>query len=477
MVAICGRPNVGKSSLFNILAKSRIAIVDPTPGVTRDRISTYVRIDDKCFELVDTGGIGIEKESQFGEAIFHQVQIALEKADIILFMVDIMEGLNALDVTVADMLRKYKDEKTIWVLANKTDHVGLLKEQDQFYRLGFGEPLCVSAAHRQGIGELKEKLYERLPVSTTTPPEDVEIKIAVVGRTNVGKSTFINALAHEERMIVSEIPGTTRDSVDVYFEKDGKTLIAIDTAGLRRGKNVQNSIDFYSQARAQRAIRRADVVVFMIDAAVEISKIDKQIAEMVRDECKPAILVINKWDLAKGQSTPDKYEKYLSSMMPDLAYAPMSFITAKTGKNVAATIDLAKNLHKRAHTHISTGELNRVIKQVTSKKGPPYVRGKQGKIYYATQGEVVPPTFVLFVNYPHLFDDKYQRYMFRELQQRLGLNEVPIKLIFRERERMARAKDKDEKKEAVKTASKSPIEPFDEEPLATTDGNGGENEE
>ena len=441
-VAICGRPNVGKSSLFNVLAGKRISIVDPTPGVTRDRISTFLKIRDKCFELIDTGGIGIEGESEFGEEVFHQVELALERASIILFMVDIQEGIAPLDHRVAELLRRKQGDKLVWVLANKADEQCHAREKDQFRKLGFGEPLCTSAAHHRGIDELEEMLYEHLPLVEENPADRAEMKIAVVGRVNVGKSTFINSIAAEDRVIISEIPGTTRDSVDVCIEKDGRVLIAIDTAGLKKAGNVHDSIEFYSQARTQQSIRRADVVILMMDAVDKISAVDKQIAQTIREDCKPAIIVINKWDLVKSHSdktvTTEDYERYITDQLPELGYVPIIFITAKTGKNVSAVVDLARSLMKRALRRISTGELNRLVQKLVSRHAPPLYCGKQGKLYYATQAEVVPPTFIMFVNRPEIFTTTYQRYLFREFQRQLGFKEIPIRFWFKEREREIR---------------------------------------
>lgn len=432
VVTICGRPNVGKSTLFNLLTGKRIAIVDPTSGVTRDRVSAFAEIGDKHFELIDTGGLGVEDESVFGKAVTRQAQLALETASLILFMVDIKAGITPLDVEVAEMLRKHHNDKKIWLLANKTDAAVITAHKEIFHKLGLGEPFCISALNNYGINEFKENLAEHLP-SNCKPIDDSHIKIAIVGRANAGKSTFINAIAQEERMIVSEIPGTTRDSVDVYFEKDGKVLVAIDTAGLKRKKNIRDNIEFYSQNRAQKAIRRSDVVILMIDATTPIAKVDKQLADFIRQEYKPVIIAINKWDLAKGKATPAAYEKYLTKTLPGIAYAPLSAVTAKTGKNVAATIDVARSLYKQTQKRISTGELNRILQQIVAKKTPPVRWGKQGKILYATQIEVAPPSFILFANNPRLFNARYKRYLFNQFQEIFGFAEVPVKLQLRAR--------------------------------------------
>ncbi len=434
IIAICGRPNVGKSSLFNQLAGKKISIVDPTSGVTRDRVTAVASFGNHYCELVDTGGIGIVDELRLDEEIEHQIQIALRQADLILFLVDVKEGVMPLDIHVAELLRKFKNLERIWLLANKTDYYQLEMEGEAFRKLGFGLPIFVSAQERYGLETLQAKITEFLQPFPIVVPDEVQLKIAVVGKPNCGKSTFINVLAQEERMIVSEIPGTTRDSVDVYFEKDGQLLIAIDTAGIKRSKNLGDNIQYYSQHRSQRSIRRADVVIFMIDATQKIDRVDKEIANYIVEENKIVIIVINKWDLVPDIPT-SKYQGYIDSLLPNLYFAPISFITAKDGKNVQSTLDLAKNLFKQSQRRVSTGEVNRAIKQSYAKKAPPLIMGKQGKIYYATQTDVFPPTFVLFVNDPKLFTHKYELYLIGQLRSLLNFPEVPLRLFFKERKR------------------------------------------
>lgn len=439
IVAICGRPNVGKSTLFNALAHRKISIVDPTSGVTRDRISTIVETPVVRFELVDTGGLGIEAFSDFGDEVAQQVYFALDQAQLILFVVDIQDGLNPLDQNVAEILRKHHNKKNIWFLANKTDSPHLENSRGQFARLGFGEPTCISTAHNYGVRNLEDELCAFLakeyPECKPSAKDRSEtISLAIVGKPNAGKSTLINCLAEEERVIVSETPGTTRDSVDVHFEKDGKKIIAIDTAGLKRPKNLRDNVEFYSQHRSERSIRRADVVILMLDASDKITKVDKQIASYIREENKPLIISVNKWDLAKKIAHPTDYETYVSKLLPGLDYAPMIFMTAKSGKNVGSTIDLARSIYKQSKRRVSTGELNRFIQDIVDKKSPPVHKGKIGKIYYATQAKTSPPTFVFFVNYPKIFKGYYQRYIFNQFQTQLGFTEIPVKLQFRSRE-------------------------------------------
>lgn len=437
MIVICGRPNVGKSTLFNVLAKRRISIIDPSDGVTRDRVITKIELGDKHYHLVDTGGIGLKDEFNLGEMITKQAFQGIDQASLLLLMVDVQVGITPLDMEVAGMIKKNYSHKTVWVIANKSDYPKLILEREEFQKMGFGEPICISAAHYQGIGELKQKIIEyfaNIPSQEESHIHAPAMKIAVVGKVNSGKSTLINSLAQEDRVIVSEVPGTTRDSIDIYFEKDGMTLVAIDTAGLRRNKGIRSNVDFYSQNRAQKAIRRADVVIFLFDASTHISNIDKQIAQYIRKEYKPAIITINKWDLAKEKANPQDYEKYLTKNIPELNYAPMSFITAKTGKNVNSTIDVSRNLFKQAQRRVSTGELNRILRQqILAKKSPPTVNGKQGKILYATQVGVTPPAFVLFVNDPQVITPKYERYLFNQFQSQLGFPEIPVKFEIREK--------------------------------------------
>jgi len=434
VVAIVGRPNVGKSSLFNWLAGRRIAIVDPTAGVTRDRVSTLVPIDSRHVELVDTGGIGVADVDNLTEHIERQIAMAIDQAQVILFVVDGRAGILGLDEEVAERLRHI--QKPIVCVANKCDTEALDPQAAEFYRLGFGKVVCVSAQQNRNRAELLHLIQEKLEETTgeTPVPPDVALKLAIVGRRNTGKSTFINSLAQSERVIVSEVPGTTRDSIDVRFERDGLTFLAIDTAGVRKKKSLQNDIEFYSLARAERSIRRADVVLLFLDAAQRISKVDKQLAEYILEQSKPAIFVVNKWDLMTPMPT-GKMGKYIRATFPSLDFVPIAFITAKSGKNVHAVLNLAQHLHKQASARISTGDLNRVLRQALEASPPPLRQNRRPKVYYATQVGANPPTIVLFTNGPELFDNTYQRYLLKTIRDQLHFNDVPIRMHLRRRQR------------------------------------------
>jgi GTP-binding protein len=442
-VAIVGRPNVGKSSLLNCLAGRRIAIVDPTAGVTRDRIAVPISADGRFFELVDTGGMGIQDADELTADVERQIAQALDQAAAILFVVDVRTGLTPLDEMVAERLRGLG--KPVLCVANKCDTDALETLAADFYRLGHGQVVPVSAQQGRGKQVLLDWIARHLPAEADgEAPAEAVLKLAIVGRRNTGKSTFINSLAQAERMIVSEVPGTTRDSVDVRFERDGKTFIAIDTAGVRRKKSIANEVEFYSLARAERSIRRADVVLHFHDPQVSISKVDKQLAGYVLDHYKPAIFVVNKWDLAKAKIATGEFADYLHQVFPNLDFVPIAFITAKSGKNVQAVLNLAQNLHKQASARVSTGDLNRVLREALAAQPPPLRQNRRPKIYYATQVAINPPTIVLFTNGPELFENSYQRYLLNTFRQRLPFREVPIKLYLRQRQ----GRDTEETEEA-----------------------------
>ncbi|MCH7808868.1 MAG: ribosome biogenesis GTPase Der [Planctomycetes bacterium] len=439
VIAIVGRPNVGKSSLFNSIARRRTSIVEPTPGVTRDRVSTICSVNDVYYELVDTGGHGIVDVDDLTEHIERQIQYAIDQAHLILFVVDAREGLNPLDRRTADLLRTHTAR--VRVVANKVDEPHLGNEAGDFVKLGFGEPLTASAVTGHGRTALLE-IIEACAVSIGGPdavePADPVMKIAVVGKRNAGKSTFINSIAGEERVIVSEVPGTTRDSIDVRFEKDGRTLLAIDTAGIRKKAKIANDVEYYAFTRATHSIRRADVVLLLIDATVPVGQVDKKLARYVRDEFKPCILVVNKWDKAKGRADSEDYGEYLTKMLPEIDYAPVAFTSATTGRNIFSTIDLASELFKQSRTRVGTGRLNQILKDATALNAPRPKRGrKPPRMLYATQVSTQPPTIAVFVNGTNLITPGYERFLLNRLRERLPFDEVPIRLLFRSRRERA----------------------------------------
>ena len=450
-VAIVGRPNVGKSSLFNWLAQKRLAIVDDQAGVTRDRLSFLMCHDGRYFELVDTGGIGCDDVDNLTEQIEEQIQAAIDSADVILFVVDTQTGAMPLDDQVAKRLRHLVDTPVLCV-ANKTDNEALDPNADAFYKLGRGRLVRTSVTQNRGRQTLLDLIVERLPATVDVEENSESVtethaKIAIVGRRNVGKSTFINELAGSDRVIVSEIPGTTRDSVDVRFEIDGKVFTAIDTPGLRRRKSVKTDIDFYGLHRAQRSIRRSDVVLMFFDAGQRISKVDKQLCDTIASQYKPCIFVVNKWDLNAASMPTDKWVQYLHDTFRTMPYVPIAFITAKTGRNVKALVNHAQMLFKQSQSRAPTALLNKILRSALEYNPPPLDNHHQAKIYYATQVSVRPPTIVMFCKNPKSFAAPYRRYLLRAMRDNLECSEVPIKLYLRSR-------DRDDAKDEVNIAPK-----------------------
>jgi len=428
VVAIIGRPNVGKSSLFNALAGRMISIVEPTPGVTRDRLSAIIERNGHYFELVDTGGYGIVDADHLESHVHEQIQRAIDSANLVLFMVDVREGLTTLDQTIAGMLRKHS--LNIIGVANKADETKLFTEGAQFGKLGFGEFVCISAKNNVNKATLLDEILDRLKNIETVRPTEPVMKIAIVGKRNAGKSSLVNAIVGDERVIVSETPGTTRDAVDVRFEKDGRTIVAIDTPGVRKKGKLSGDIEFYSFVRATNSVRRADVVLLMIDATTPVSQPDKKLAKLISDENKPCIIVVNKWDLAKDSAVTGQYEEYLTKLLPGLNYAPIAFTTANKAKNIKSVLDLAAELLKQATTWIPTPKLNQAFEVIKEEQAG---GGKHGRprMYYATQVAVNPVTILMFVNKPELFDENYRRFLIGRLSELLPVAEVPIRLLVR----------------------------------------------
>jgi len=433
-VVIVGRPNVGKSSLFNWLAGKRLAIVDPTAGVTRDRMTYLLELGDRYVELVDTGGMGVQDADNLTEHIEQQIQLALDSATLILFVVDAQAGITPLDEEVARRLRYAS--ATVLCVANKTVHDGLQSQADEFYRFG-RKIVAVSTTQNRGKVPLLDAILERLP-STSLEEEELvgepEMRVAIVGRRNTGKSTLVNTLAQSERMIVSEVPGTTRDSVDVRFEMDGKAFVAIDTPGLRRRKSVKTDLDFYGTHRAERSVRRADVVLLFFDATQRISKVDKQLCDYVTEQYKPCIFVVNKWDLMAGSMPTERWVRYLRDTFRTMWYAPIAFVTGQTGKNVKALVNHAQMLFKQSRSRVSTGQLNKLLQAAIAHNPPPMLHHRRPKIYYGTQVAVQPPTILLFSSNPAGLSKTYRRYLLGVFRDQLPFGEVPIKLYLRRRE-------------------------------------------
>lgn len=429
-VVIVGRPNVGKSSLFNWLTGKRLAVVDDRSGVTRDRMTFLLNAGERYFELVDTGGMGVVDEDDLTAHIEAQIEKAIDSAALILFVVDTRTGPTPLDAEVARRLRKV--QAPVLLVANKTDAMSLDVHTNEFHKLGQPAMLPVSVHQNRGKEELLGMILERLPADLgDAPPPDAVMKLAIVGRRNTGKSTFTNTLAQAERMIVSEVAGTTRDSVDVRFELDGKAFIAIDTPGVKRTKSLANDMEFYSLHRAQRSIRRADVVLIFFDCAQPLSRVDKQLTDYVAENYKPCVFVVNKWDLYQGKVSAEDWVKYLHETFRSMKYVPIAFITGQTGKNVKALLNHAQMLYKQSTARISTGELNRLLRWALEKNEPPIYKNRRPKIFYAAQVGAQPPTIVLFCSEPAAISADYKRYLLTTFRDHLPFSEVPIKLYLR----------------------------------------------
>jgi GTP-binding protein len=438
IVAIVGRPNVGKSTLLNALSGSRISIVEQTPGVTRDRVGVLCTFADRTVELVDTGGVGIVDAAGLAGPVEEQARRAIEQADVILFVLDAREGLVPLDERVAGMLRRATDR--VIAVANKAETERVTWNLGELAGLGYGEPLLISAQERIGLETLEEAVAARLPAGPTTPRRLAapEMRLAVVGRVNAGKSSLVNSLLRQDRMIVSAVPGTTRDTVDVRFERDGKAFVVIDTAGIRKERAVQGGVEFYAQRRAERAMRRADVTALVLDATCDIGRLDRQIAGYALEHRHPVLIVVNKWDLRPPGLTTGDFGKYVRATLAGLTYAPIVFTTANTGRNVDTVIDVARGLFRQASTRVRTADLNEALKLSAKLKHPRPRHGRVGQVYYGTQVEVKPPTFVLFVNDPDLFDSTYRRYLENRFREVLPIPEVPMAIYFKARGRPAK---------------------------------------
>ncbi len=455
-VAIVGRPNVGKSSLLNMLAGRRISIVDPTAGVTRDRVTYDVDLPPatkggpaRWCEVIDTGGYGIysgdDEYHVLTDDVEHQIGTALDEAQLILFVVDAQAGVTPLDEQVAAILRqRVAGRVPVLLVANKVDSENHEADAYEAAALGFGEPIMVSAQTKRGKWDLVEAIADAIDWDAEQQaPAETEMLLAIVGRRNAGKSTFTNALAGCERVIASELPGTTRDSVDVKFTFDGRSFTAIDTAGVRKRKSIQDDVEYYSTHRTLRSIRRADVVILMVDATQDISQVDKKLSGAILEGHKPCVIVLNKWDLVGERAEPDQYLDYLTEQLRGLEFCPIIFTSALNDDHVTEAVELALSLNAQAGTRVGTGELNAAVKQILQQRGPSSKLGKRVKIFYVTQPDTDPPTVVLFVNDPDLFTPQYQRYMINNFRELLPWKEVPIKLVIRGRRRRGQERDEE----------------------------------
>ena len=433
LVAIVGRPNVGKSMLFNKLIGKRLAIVEDTPGVTRDRIYGECEWVGRKFMLVDTGGIEPRTDDQILTFMREQAQIAIDHADVIIFLTDIKTGLTASDQEVATML--LKSGKPIVLAVNKMDSTGTLDpDYYEFYNLGMGDPVAVSAVHGHGTGDLLDRCIEYFPPDDGEDEEDDTIKVAVIGKPNVGKSSLVNRILGQERVIVSNVAGTTRDAIDSYFENETGKYVFIDTAGMRKKSKVDESIERYSVLRATMAIDRADVCLIMIDATEGVTEQDTKVAGLAHEAGKACIIVVNKWDLVeKDGKTMDHMREDIRRDLAYMTYAPVLFISAATGQRVPRLFELINYVNQQACTRITTGMLNNVLEDAQTRVQPPTDKGRRLKIYYMTQVGVKPPHFVVFCNDARLFHFSYRRYLENCIRNVFGLEGTPIVLTVRER--------------------------------------------
>lgn len=433
IVAVVGRPNVGKSTLFNKLIGKRLSIVEDTPGVTRDRIYSKCEWRNREFMVVDTGGIEPESDDVILSQMRRQAELAIQKADVIILVTDVKCGVTANDYAVADMLQK--SGKPVVLCVNKCDSIGETPlEVYEFYNLGLGDPYPVSSVHGHGTGDMLDEIISYFPDEISDDYSDDYIKVAVIGKPNVGKSSLINRIAGEERVIVSNIAGTTRDATDTVIENDEGKFVFIDTAGIRKKSKVTEKVEHYSVLRAYMAVDRADVCVTVIDAEVGFTEQDSKVAGYAHEQGKASIVAVNKWDsIEKNGKTMDEYRKKLENDFSFMSYVPMIFISAKTGQRVNQLYSMIREVNEKNSMRISTGMLNDILAYATTRVQPPSDKGKRLKIYYMTQASTKPPTFVTFVNRADLFHFSYQRYLENQIRSSFGLEGTPVRFIVRER--------------------------------------------
>lgn len=434
IVAVVGRPNVGKSTLFNKLVGKRLSIVEDTPGVTRDRIYSKCEWRNREFMIVDTGGIEPASDDVILAQMRRQAQVAIEKADVIVFLTDMRCGVTADDYEVASMLQK--SGKPVILAVNKCDGIGEPPpEFYEFYNLGMGDPFPVSALHGHGSGDLLDEIFKYFPKEDTPEYDEEYIKVAVIGKPNVGKSSLINRIAGEDRAIVSDIAGTTRDATDTIIENEDGKYVFIDTAGIRRKSKITEKIEHYSVLRAYMAVDRADVCVIVIDALVGFTDQDSKVAGYAHEQGKACIVAVNKWDAVdKSTGTMEEYTNDLKEKFSFMSYVPFIFISAKTGQRVDKLFELINSVNSQNCMRITTGMLNDVLSYATTRVQPPSDKGRRLKIYYMTQASVRPPTFVVFVNRADLFHFSYQRYIENQIRQTFGLTGTPVRFVIRERD-------------------------------------------
>lgn len=431
--AIVGRPNVGKSTLFNKLIGERISIVEDTPGVTRDRIYAEGEWLNKKFILIDTGGIEPQNDDIILEQMRRQAEIAIDMSDAIVFMVDVKSGLTSSDKDIASMLAK--SGKPIVLVCNKVDNIGdVPMEFYEFYNLGLDDPMAISSTHGLGTGDLLDKLFSYVDFEEDEPEDDDAIKVAVIGKPNVGKSSLINKILGENRVIVSNIAGTTRDAIDTPYERDGQKYVFIDTAGMRKRGKIDEAIERYSVVRSLAAIDRCDVVLILVDARDGVTEQDTKIAGYAHNQGKASIIVVNKWDLVEKQTnTMENYRKEVQNGLAYMMYAPVAFVSALTGSRLPKIFELIKYVYEQHAMRISTGVLNDILNEAITKVQPPSDKGRRLKIMYITQASTKPPTFVLFVNDKELAHFSYIRYIENQIRETFGLEGTPIRFIIRER--------------------------------------------
>ena len=433
IVAIIGRPNVGKSTFFNYIVGKHISIVEDTPGVTRDRVYAEANWRGRNFTLIDTGGIEPESDDIILSQMRMQADIAIDIADVIVFLTDIKQGVTAADHDIALMLKKSK--KPIVLVCNKSDTFGKTPEElYEFYNLGIGEPYAVSSVNAKGIGDVLDAIYEKLPEKTDEEDEENVMKVAVIGKPNVGKSSLINKILGENRVIVSDIAGTTRDAVDSEFENEFGKYVFIDTAGIRRKSKINDNLEKYSIVRSLLAIERADVCILMLDAKEGVTAQDTKIAGEAHEAGKGIIIVVNKWDeVEKDNKTMENYKKDVYEKLSYLSYAPILFISAKTGQRVNKLYEMINMVASQNALRVSTSVLNNVLNEAVTIVQPPTDKGRRLKIFYMTQAQTKPPTFIVFVNDKKLFHFSYERYLVNQIRKEFGLTGTPVRMIAREK--------------------------------------------